>query len=196
MRPDSNASPVEIVCLVQQSLKEAAAQPSHPWHWPVLVTAGEGRVVVLRFIDALHGSFRFYTDKRAAKVDQMWSASQRCAAVFYDPGNRIQLRVNGNSQAVSDKLRQAIWEQLPTDQQRNYATSQAPGTPIQHAHTGLSESWLNGTPSKLEIDLAYRNFAVYDVRMERFDFLVLQPDGNLRCTWKNWAGDEFRWVVP
>ena len=181
-----------------RQLSRAVADPKHPWHWPVLATAGPAaQVVVLRGFDRAAPAVTFYTDARSAKVGQLDSTGGACELLFYHPRHRIQLRVSGAAAAVAqERERRRRWERQSDQGRRSYATVEPPGTPLERPGDGLPSGFAP-EPSDEQLARAFANFAVYEVAINRADLLQLGREGQRRCRWEgDWSVGSSGWVTP
>ncbi|MFK8056754.1 MAG: hypothetical protein AB8F78_11595 [Saprospiraceae bacterium] len=186
----------ELIQYVQQGFWDAAADGRHPWRLPVLITANEGRIVVLRGIDAERGSWMFFTDVRTPKAEQIRAKKGQVAATVYHPVDRSQVRLKGITTLLAHDKRRSLWEKLSISQKSSYGASVSPGTELEAAGDGLSETWTKGNPSKAELDEAFVNFGAYTFEISEVELLVLHSEGHRRCRWEGWKGDNFKWLVP
>lgn len=172
-----------------RGLVRAAADRRHPWRTPVLATvaadgAPNARTVVLRAVDPTTRTLRLHTDRRSGKVGEI-AREPRLALVFWDPRARVQLRLRGPAEVLSDGPEHArAWAATPPAARRDYATREPPGTPIP-------------SPRDVARDDGEANFAVILVRAMTIDRLALAAEGHLRAGFA-WEGDEPRacWLVP
>ena len=188
----------DVLDYCRGNLARGVADAKHDWHWPTLVTATAGRVVVLRKFSAEAGSVRFYTDVRSTKVAELAASGGACAAVFYHGRHRTQLRLSGTASALrDDRARRELFDAQHPRSLRSYATAQAPGTPLPAGGDGLTDTWRADAPTPEELEAAFAHFAVYDVAIERADFLQLGAEGQRRAQWR-WgaAAESFTWVTP
>ena len=101
------------------------ADRRHAFHTPVLVTHGidgfrAARTVVLRGFDATERVLVFHSDRRSRKVAEL-AAGPRIAPVFYEPKNKIQVRVDGwASVHVADGVTAGAWKRLALFSRRSY----------------------------------------------------------------------------
>jgi len=196
MAPSINASSTDLVQYVKSSLCIAAANARHPWHWPVLITSNQGRVVVLRGVDSEEGSWIFYTDLRTPKVQQLVVNANEATATFYHPKERAQLRLRGKVNQLDEAIHTRYWDMLDIGQKSSYGAFSAPGSVIESPSSGLSENWLKNQPTAKEEDEAFKNFAIFSFKIEEVELLLLLRDGHRRSSWEGWGGDNFKWLIP
>ena len=184
----------EVHDYIAGNLRRAVKDGKHAWHWPVLSTASECRVVVLRGVSIEPARWRFYTDARSEKMTYI-DAGARVGACFYHPRHRTQLRLHGDPKVVtSEEERRKLWSEQSARSKRSYATRHAPGTLLETAGTGLSDRWEDGQPSVEEDEAAFAHFVVVDVLVDGIDFLQLGEHGQRRA--RGGRLEELRWVVP
>ncbi|MEO1405313.1 MAG: hypothetical protein AAFV54_02320 [Pseudomonadota bacterium] len=170
-------------------LVRAAVDKRSPFRWPILCTAGpgpKGRVVVLRNFEQATRSLIFFTDKRSHKCEEL-RVHDGAECVFFDPKKMIQIRARGPVKtAITGPQVDQHFENVATHSWRDYAYSDAPGTPI--------DQW----PSySLEEAQALQNFCVLTMSVETLDWLNLSREGHQRAL-LNWSdsGPGHSWLVP
>lgn len=175
---------------------------AHPWRTPVLGTwegtAPQLRTVVLRQVLIAERELWFYTDARSPKVQQL-AAYPAATWLFYDPGLKVQLRIQ--SQAVREEdpgLLFAGWNSLRETAQREYLAPLAPGSqspvienlppapePVQPAAGADSAS------------VTESHFAILRCRVTSIDFLQLDPVKHLRANFTaTETGLSAVWLTP
>lgn len=185
-------TPPQVRGYVTEQMLAGVNSGAHPWHWPTLVTDLGGRVVVSRAYDDAAELWRFYSDRRAGKVEQLRRRPE-AEVVFYHGSHRRQLRVQGHCRENDDEgFRQNLWQQLSPTSRTNYATIETPGTLLPGPGPNLPEGWEQQSEVR---ESAFRNFGVFELAIERYDFLQLNADGALRCSWTA-SGEGFAWLAP
>lgn len=178
-------------------LIRAARDRKSPMHTPVIVTADvDARVMVLRAFDAGQWTLRLHTDARAPKA-QAISADPRIAAVFYDKGAKIQIRVRGKGRIESQgPAADAAWAASTNFARRCYL-GEGPGAVSDQPTSGLPPEFEGVEPDDAQLVPARENFAVLLIAIEEMDWLYLAHTGHVRAqfsvTDKGWDG---RWVAP
>lgn len=186
----------DLIAYCISNLEKAVPDPGHQWHWPVFITSGSGRVVVMReFLPT--NSIRFYTDKRSEKVREIRDNSGECSFLFYSGSDRTQLRCKGfASELVDHDLKNKLWNSATIESRKSYATTKAPGEKLEKAGTGLPVDWESGNPSEDSLEKAFENFVVYDVKIIAYDFLLLSKEGQQRAKFTLENKKSFSWVTP
>lgn len=173
-------------------------------HSPVVATlAADGsptqRVMILRALDWEGRCLRFHTDPRSNKAGQL--ADNAAASVLvYDPEPKIQLRLSGSAQLLSEGVEvDRAWNESTLFARRCYLAEKAPGSIVDHPVSGLP-SWVEGrSPSDAEVSPARANFAILKFRFNSIEWLYLANAGHRRARWQwdsvagDWIGD---WLVP
>ena len=181
-------TPLEILKEAWKTLELAGVDHQSALHFPTLISQGdpypEGRVVVLRQVAS--GKFRIYTDTRSPKVEELRNTS-RTSLLFWDPGDRLQIRVKGTTTFLSEGETAKLFSGFSVEQTSDYGSDLPPGTPIPPKGTPKEEA----TPDQ-------HYFCVLEVVAEKMDILQLQNQGHLRLQFEkgtdgSWAGC---WVVP
>lgn len=190
-----------ILASIWTKLRGAAKAASDPWHLPGLATVSEGeprvRTVVLRGVDVDAGTLRCHTDRRSPKVAEL-QASPRIAWLFYDPGERLQLRVTGIARVLVDGPEfERAWAESPVRSRKCYLAPLAPSTAVEQPSANLPVSLLDRDPTPAESEPGRENFAVIVCEAETLDWVRLAHDGHLRATYDRddgqWLG---RWTAP
>lgn len=184
-----------IAADIARRLGEAARNRRSAMHTPAVATAdADVRVMVLRAFDPESWTLRFHTDLRSPKVATL-AASSRVGAVFYDPADRVQIRVRGEGRIESEGARaDAAWQQASAFARRCYLATAAPGAPCAEASSGLP-AWAEGArPDEAQLVPARANFALLLVAVREIDWLHLAHDGHRRARFV--IGGEPQWVVP
>ena len=171
-------------------LARGVADRRHPFHTPVLGTVGdEGqprlRTLVLRGFDAAERTLRLHTDRRAGKVADIL-ARPRASLLGYDPGQRVQVRVDGHATLhADDAVADAGWAASRDFSRMCYGIDPAPGQPI-----------TTPPPAPLDAEAGRPNFAVIRLRFDRLEWLWLAAAGHQRAlfTWED--GPRATWLVP
>ncbi len=162
----------------------------HPWRWPVLATSGargaNARVVVLRGVTRPGYELLAFSDRRASKVSEL-THHRQAVWVFYDPRDRVQLRVSTDVRVhVDDTVVDTYWHRLPEANRANYLSEKAPGDGLE----------VPG-PGRVLAPGSAHQFAVLIGRMERLDWLWLREGGHRRAGFRRegsgWTGS---WLEP
>lgn len=192
--------PPAILNQVWRLLAQAPAVVSHPWRLPVLGTPDDNgcdvRTLVLRQFDPARRTLICHTDIRSPKVDQIRHAA-RGAWLFYDPPQRVQLRIAGPLQLHhGDALARQRWEGVPPEQRRQYLAPAAPGAIQPGPFVNLPDHLRDRLPTSDESEAGWPNFCVLTGQVERLDWYFLRAAGHLRLQVR-WADDEpvFEWLA-
>lgn len=102
-------------------LARAASDRRSPMHAPTVVTSDvDARVMVLRGFDSEAGVLRFHTDIRAPKVAAI-RTDPRMAVLLYDKQDKVQIRLRGTGEVLSDDPRtDAAWAESDNFARRCY----------------------------------------------------------------------------
>ena len=165
-----------------------------PFHTPaVATTRPDGspalRTVVLRGAVPAGWTLRFHTDVRSAKFAEL-RADPRVALHFYDPGRKVQIRIDGRAQLLTGGPASEIWAAMKPHSRACYRAESGPGkaldAPPPAPHGGAeSDEW------------GRENFAVVSVAAARLEWLYLAARGHRRARFER---DERRlsatWLAP
>lgn len=189
---DLEAALVHSFGLITKSVRARTA----PMHTPVLSTIGRdgrprSRVVVLRAFDPEARVLRFHTDIRSEKFHELL-ADPRIAFLFYDPAEKIQLRVEGRASLHrDDAVGDAAWASSQPMSKLCYAIEPGPGYEI----NGRDEFYLPRDRSDAETGRIH--FAAVNIIIDELDFLWLGSEGNRRAVYRfNNQQTAARWCVP
>lgn len=178
-------------------LSRAASDRHVPMHVPVVVTSDvDARVMVLREYDAEGWTLRFHTDARAPKVAAI-EADPRMAVLFYDKAAKVQIRVRGTGQVLTDDpVTQAAWEASDNFARRCYL-GEGPGAASETPTSGLPSEFEGYEPSDEELVPARANFAVLRIELAELDWFYLAHSGHSRALFSRGGGEwQGKWVAP
>lgn len=181
-------TPPAWLASVFRRLAQAAMSPEDPFRTPVLATVGAdgmpaARHVVLREVQAADARLTAWTDARSAKCADI-AATGRAAWLFWDPAQRLQVRLAGHAEIIRSGPRcEATWDAISTTRRREYLAIVAPG-----AILAADDPDRPAAPA----------FAILDSRVESADLLQLDRRGHRRARLtrtadSRWIGD---WVEP
>jgi pyridoxamine 5'-phosphate oxidase len=188
----------DIVADCWRRLSDGASDPRAAFRFPVLATQGvaqagpaipAARIVVLRDANAARRELALYTDRRSMKIAEI-TAAPRVTLVFYDPADRIQLRVVANVRLHTDDARaDAAWAACSSASRLVYRAQRGPGATIDSAF-----AW--DEPGMLDHE-GRENFAALVCSPLSLDWLELCEPTHRRAVFQ-WSGDRFigRWIVP
>lgn len=171
-------------------LARGVADRRHPFHTPVLGTVGRDgqprlRTLVLRGFDAPTRTLRLHTDARAEKAADI-AAEPRVSLLGYDPGQRVQIRLQGQASLHrDDAVADAGWAASRDFSRMCYAVTPAPGQPVQAP-----------PPAPLDPEIGRANFAVILLRFDRLEWLWLAAAGHQRALFRWDGGTPASWLVP
>lgn len=169
------------------------------FHTPAVATIGrtgapEVRTVVLRAADPERRALRFHTDLRSGKVAEL-QREPRIALHFYDPGEKVQLRVTGVARlhGPGSQLAAVAWQQSQDLSRKCYGQYAAPGTPVADPAGALV-----GTD---DAEIGRPHFVAVEVMVLRIEWLYLAHQGHRRAafTWREGDGPvpaEQTWLAP
>jgi len=172
-------------------LVRGAADRRSPMHTIAIATVdAEGlpsvRTVVLRAIDPTAWRFRFHTDARSRKLDEI-SRRPIVAALAYHPPAKIQLRLTGPARVLAGDATASIWAKVTPQGRQCYRVARAPGEPIASPAEGASM-----------VDDGRERFRVVEVDVVSFEWLYLAADGHRRAHFQRGAAGQVtgEWLVP
>ena len=172
-----------------------------PLHTPMVCSVADDmpapRIMVLREVAADIGRFRFHTDVRSPKADQIAHGAP-LAILAYDPEARIQLTVRGTGRIErSGETVEQAWSAAAPSSRRCYLAAHAPGTPLDSCTSGIPENLLDRAPSLQESEAGRGNFGVLLIEARELEWLKLTSCGNRRAAFhrsgEDWHG---HWIAP
>jgi hypothetical protein len=151
------------------------------------------RALTLRAFDGEARCLTFFTDIRSPKLGQI-EQDPRVSVVFYDPQERVQVRVDGTAQIENQtQAAREAWARVPEPSRKNYSAGNAPGSVLESINN------LTGDPSTD----GFENFALLKVNILALEWLYLHREGNRRAvfTWGQPGSPllspaSHNWLVP
>jgi pyridoxamine 5'-phosphate oxidase len=179
-----------------QLLRRGVADRRHGFHTAVVAnveTDGRprSRVVILRKADAEAKVLRYHTDIRSAK----WQGLTKQPAVsvlFYDAGDRVQLRVDGEAKLHhDDDVAKAAWGSSKQMSKVCYGSAPAPGSEI----ASFADFSLPIADDVGAIESGYVNFGAVVIHIQTIEWLSLKVRGNRRAVF-DLRTNQAKWLVP
>jgi len=161
-----------------------------PFHTPTLATIGGGgaprlRTLVLRGFDATTRTLRLHTDRRAGKFGEI-AADPRVSLHGYDPGQRVQLRLEGHATLhTDDAVAEAGWAASRDFSRMCYAIDPGPGMPVEAP-----------LPAPLDPAAGRPHFAVIRLEFHCMEWLWLAAEGHRRARFTWGEAPSAAWLVP
>ncbi|NBC09506.1 MAG: hypothetical protein GVY26_20130 [Bacteroidetes bacterium] len=181
-------------------LAKAAIKRKGDYQTPVIGTLGEGqaelRTVVLREVDMPGRKLIFFTDARSAKTQEL-EQSPRLSWLFWDARKKVQMRMYGEAECHrTDQVCRQYWEKLPVQGRKSYASTLAPGSPVDTDMTGLPNHWSDNMQLE-DTEYAFDHFMVVVCQVGQVELLHLHQEGHQRAAyhWEN-GGWDGQWVIP
>ena len=170
---------------VIHELKRALNDKNHPFRFVVLGSTDgvevSQRYVVMRDLDEDLNVYAF-TDNRTLKVAQ-FKKNPNCSLLFYDPENRLQIRINGVVELHQHAgLKDHYWKDVKGEATKAYISLKAPGDPIKEWDEAYH--W--------DPNLESKHFAVMKVIPAQIEVLQLNKLEHLRIRFSKlnyeWVG--------
>jgi len=183
-------SPDSIFEDLWSRLVRGVDDPAHPFRFAVIATARldgapAARNVVLRRAEREARRLVFCTDARSPKVAQM-RADPRVAWVFWDPADKLQLRMESIATLhVGDEIAAAQWALVPAGNRVVYQSPLVSGQTLSRVHT---------QPPPATGGSEYFCVAVCAIRS--IDWLVLCEGGHRRARFSGEELERFEWLAP
>jgi pyridoxamine 5'-phosphate oxidase len=175
-------------------LGRGVADRRHGFHHPAIANSGlsgepRNRIVILRAADSTQRTIRFHTDRRSAKYDEL-ANDPRVSALFYDAGDRVQLRCEGKAFLHDhDAVADAAWLSSQRMSRVCYGTMPAPGAVMM---TG-GDFALPQTEAELLAGRA--NFVAVVIVVDIIEWLFLRHGGHRRARFDLVTGAR-NWLAP
>lgn len=192
--------PQAILDRVWTLLARASTEIGHPWRLPVLGTPGDDgcdvRTLVLRQFDPARRMLYCHTDVRSPKIGQI-RRNERGAWLFYDPVERVQLRISGPLEVHHDNdLARRRWDAVALEHRRQYLAPEPPGAIQPGPFVNLPDHVRDRPPTREESEAGWPNFCVLTGLVERLDWYSLRNSGHLRLQVR-WIDDQprFEWLA-
>ena len=155
---------------VWAKLKTAIDTREGDWRTPTLATvdtkgAPNARLIVLRTICPEHLRYEFYTDRASQKADEL-SSHKAISLCFWDPIDKLQLRLYGTANLVDERRTAARWQALNPTSQAQYLQIPPPGQPIPAVQRNN--------------EISKSRFVVYEIEVSKLDALQLAKPTHLR----------------
>jgi len=178
-----------------QLLEQGAIDRRCPAHTPTLASVGLGgepqlRTVVLRACDRDSQTLLIHSDHRSPKFAEL-QRDPRCALHLYDPGQKMQLRVQARASLhTDDAIAERDWSAAQRMSRLVYGVRQAPGSVI--ADPAAAVDGLNQASEAEQ----RRSFAVIRLQIESLEWLYLAAAGHRRARFRLGRHPQADWLVP
>lgn len=192
----SNLNTAELWELAWEGISQGLLQRKSPYRTFVLATAEPDlRIVVLR--DAKREEWiQCHTDVRSAKAGVV-EANPQCAALFYDPEERLQVRLR--CRAEIRRGDEEAWRKTALLARRCYLASQGPGSPISDPADWIEPELRGRAPSEDEAAPGQINLAVLRLHVETAEVLKLDYEAHRRAAFIRTdaeGGWQAEWLSP
>jgi pyridoxamine 5'-phosphate oxidase len=185
-----------------EQLLRGALSSKSDFHQPVIGTVSDGvcslRTVVLRKTVTAEKKLVFHTDTRSGKIKDL-ALNNTVTWLFYSQRHRVQIRVKAKAHIlIVTPISREIWHKTPEKSAKSYMTTQAPGTIVPKATSGLPTEFALREPNLIEMNAAVGNFAVVVTQVEWMEWLWLNKSGHRRAQFVYNADFTFKgdWLVP
>jgi hypothetical protein len=181
----------DVWASVWDGFEQAVASHRHPWRLAALATPQpDVRNVVLRHADRESLTLCFHTDVRSPKAA---CVPGPLAALFYDPFEKVQVRINGHGDWADETLKRARWESSQLSSRKCYLAPDAPGTPSDVPTPNLPSGLLGREPTAEEAEPGYQNFGTIVLKVATLDWLKLAYSGHVRA---RFTQEGATWAAP
>jgi pyridoxamine 5'-phosphate oxidase len=148
------------------------------------------RTVVLRGYDPVQSIIRFHTDARSSKPKEI-EANPNVSLHFYDPKQKLQLRIQGIAKLHrDDDLKEIAWEKTRNFSRACYRIEPGPGEII--------STPIDAPPANVDNPDEGKNaFMPVTVHFHTLEWLYLAAAGHRRAVFKTTkSGWDMHWLVP
>tara|TARA_B100000029_G_C17373179_1_gene886924 strand:- start:216 stop:830 length:615 start_codon:yes stop_codon:yes gene_type:complete len=172
-----------------------------PFHIPIFICGeknnSNGRIVVLRGIDKDKKKIWFHSDIRSKKIEILKS-NPSATLLFYDKGEKIQLRVSGDVKInYQNNTSKKSWAKTSHMSRQCYLGDKAPGSDASIPTSGLSKDVDNLKYTKEQSEIGYKNFCVIETYIKSIEWLYLAAKGHRRAYFSlNNNILEKKWLIP
>ena len=156
-KPDYYNDLDEVYFKIWDLLSSGLKNRNAPFHIPVFICGNknkpDGRIVVLRGVDKKEKKIWFHSDIRSNKI-KILKKNPNATLLFYDKGEKIQLRISGNSKVnYQNDLTKKSWKKTAHMSRQCYLGDEAPGSYASIPTSGLTEHIDNLKYSKEESEI-------------------------------------------
>lgn len=178
-------------------LEQGASDRRSVAHTPTLASIGlQGeptlRTVVLRGCDRQEQIVLIHSDRRSPKFAELMR-DPRCALHIYDPGQKMQLRVQARASLhADDAIADQDWADAQPMSRLVYGVREAPGSVIADPAAAV-----DGLADASEVEQR-RHFVVIRLQIESLEWLYLAASGHRRARFILGLGAKPTacWLVP
>jgi general stress protein 26 len=184
----------ELQTEIWKKLEGAVTHRHSPWHLVQVATVREAqpeiRNMVLRGVNRTERTLWVHTDSRSLKCDDILK-NPSASLLFYDPLERLQLRLSGVFKADLDSTEtEKAWSKLSASARRCYQGPLRPGT-------ATSELFSNIPTEAIDQKYGRERFARLVFTASKMDWLFLDSKGHQRAQWEFKNKEEMAsWVAP
>lgn len=184
MSSSAPRSPEAQLELALASLEHGAKKRRSGFHHGVLATSSEegptARTLILRAVEREPLSIRFHCDRRSPKIAGI-AHNPKAEACFYSPSDRLQVRVSGEIDCLTEgELVEKAWQETQLLSRRCYLVEQGPGSELTDPELGMPDHLKGGEPSQEESEEGRKNFAVLLLKATKLDVMELHISGHIR----------------
>ena len=149
------------------------------------------RTMVLREVDPNKRIFRFHTDQRSTKYDEL-NQNPNISCLFYNAPKKIQIRLQCCATIhTNNEIARKAWDQSTRMSRICYTIKTSPGTPVQKPRPAP-------TPDEEEIINSFSNFCVIIAKIKKLEWLYLCSAGHQRAVfeWTQHNSYYASWLTP
>ena len=118
------------------------------------------------------------------------------ALIFYDKGEKIQLRVKVNCVVNHDnEITEQSWSKTAHVSRKCYLVNNGPGTEIDEPGSGLDDEIEKSGFNMEQSEEGYKNFTVIQCNIESIEWLYLAAKGHRRARF-DITSNKQSWLIP
>jgi len=184
IQPDQIQSPQDLFNFCRDELIIGVKKSKHPFHLCTLCTVMDGRpfarTVVSRGVNPNLTQCRIHSDKRSQKNNHIMQ-SPHVALVYYSPIQKLQIRVEGIAQMVSNTNDEDyFFDTSSPHSQLCYAFPSPPGTVIEEKTKERRYPQITIYDIDAHKSSARTNFSAISITIQSMDALWLSKSEHIR----------------
>ena len=198
----NNENPKKILSDLISDISEGVKNRKHPFHIATFSNIDNkqninSRIVVIRNYNPIINSLNFHSDIRSKKVQSITEIPETYF-VFYDPNNKIQIRLQTKSIIHhNNNITLKNWEKTKLSSRKCYLTEKAPSSKTNLAEDGIPSHLIGKDPDKEASEAGYKNFALVNNKINSIEWLYLSYTGHRRLRIDiNGKKIEYQWLIP
>ena len=198
----NNENPKKILSDLIYDISEGVKNRKHPFHIATFSNIDNkkninSRIVVIRNYNPIINSLNFHSDIRSKKVQSIIEIPETYF-VFYDPNNKIQLRLQTKSIIHhNNNITLKNWEKTKLSSRKCYLVNKPPSSKSDIPSDGIPSHLKGIDPTLNESEVGYKNFVVIENKINIIEWLKLSASGHRRLQINlNDNKPQYQWLIP